>query len=144
MKKSVSAPNLTNAKFMAASPPQPLKMKKSISTNALPLDVSHTEMSPLYALNYELQFEAMFHVTGAQAGTCALSHGTFPYEILNTNEEPAKDMAACLLEPSECEEQPHRPWRHANQRTTDICTLDSERSRRFSAIMRRRRKGSKN
>lgn len=146
MKKSLSSPCLSGqqTKLTQHAP----KMRKSVSTNAFPIDI------PIYptleAISNEMQIEAVVHVSGLQAGSCAISNSKFPYELLSKFQkgEPLlpqeKALTECLLEPCEKEEPPKRLWqRPSNLSYLDLSETDPRINQRYAEYLRRVRKNRK-
>lgn len=134
MKSSVSAPNLSG--MVSHSPP----LKRCMRMHALPVNIDEV---PGLVLQ-ELQTEAVLHVSGLQAGVCALSSTEFPSAILNAaSNDKSLDMAACLMAPSEHENisRPSLP-RPFSTSYLDLCEtneLVNQRYMRLLASVRRKR-----
>jgi hypothetical protein len=148
MKKSFSSPCLTglnNRVSPCATAQNAPKMRKSISTNAFPMDIPILE-----AISNEMQIEAVIHVSGLQAGSCAISNAKFPYELLSKfqRETPLlpeeKALTECLLEPCEKEEPPKRLWqRPITLSYLDLSETDPRINQRYAEYLRRIRKNRK-
>ena len=137
MKSSVSAPNLSSG-MAPHSPP----LKRCVRMHALPVNIDEV---PTLVLQ-ELQTEAVLHVSGLQAGVCALSSSEFPSAVLNQTSESsdkALDMAACLMTPGEHENisRPSMP-RPFSTSYLDLCEtneLVNQRYIKLLASVRRKR-----
>ena len=139
MKRSVSAPNLTSSRNSLLPP---LKLRKSVSVNALPVDMS---LSPLDMLGAEIQVEAVFHVTGIQAGQCALNAQAFPGEVLLSNashedlNSDSMDLAACLICPSDVDPPPSPVFQRPTMGSAtyfSTCEASFDMSRRYYALLK--------
>ncbi len=137
MKSSVSAPNLSGG----MAPPSP-PLKRCVRMHALPVNIDEV---PSLVLQ-ELQTEAVLHVSGLQAGVCAISSSEFPAAVLNQTSESSDktlDMAACLMTPGEHENisRPSMP-RPFSTSYLDLCEtneLVNERYIKLLASVRRKR-----
>jgi hypothetical protein len=137
MKSSVSAPNLSSG----MAPPSP-PLKRCVRMHALPVNIDEV---PSLVLQ-ELQTEAVLHVSGLQAGVCALSSSEFPAAVLDQTSKSSDktlDMAACLMTPGEHENisRPSMP-RPFSTSYLDLCEtneLVNQRYIRLLASVRRKR-----
>jgi hypothetical protein len=137
MKSSVSAPNLLGG----MAPPSP-PLKRCVRMHVLPVNIDEV---PTLVLQ-ELQTEAVLHVSGLQAGVCALASSEFPAAVLNQTLESSDktlDMAACLMTPGEHENisRPSMP-RPFSTSYLDLCEtneLVNQRYIKLLASVRRKR-----
>lgn len=140
MKKSVSSPSLSTMTGKM-QPTVPVKLRKSVSTQAFPID---SVLSSIDALSSELQMESMLHVTGAQAAACSIPVNKFPYEILQSGEfnNTVKDLVNCLIEPSEKEDMPRMRIPRCHNSFLDVCEADftSEKAQKYFSMLRSIRK----
>ena len=128
MKSSVSSPNLSSG----VAPPSP-PLKRCMRMHALPVNIDEV---PGLVLQ-ELQTEAILHVSGLQAGVCALSSTEFPSAILNAaSNDKSLDMAACLMAPSEHENisRPSLP-RPFSTSYLDLCETDELVNQRYIRLL---------
>lgn len=137
MKTSVSAPNLSSG----MAPPSP-PLKRCVRMHALPVNIDEV---PTLVLK-ELQTEAVLHVSGLQAGVCALSSSEFPAAVLNQtleNSDKTLDMAACLMTPGEHENisRPSmpRPFSTSYLELCETNELVNQRYMKLLASVRRKR-----
>lgn len=133
MKSSVSAPNLSSG----MAPPSP-PLKRCVRMHALPVNIDEV---PTLVLQ-ELQTEAVLHVSGLQAGVCALSSSEFPAAVLNQTNQTTQssdktlDMAACLMTPGEHENisRPSMP-RPFSTSYLDLCETNEFVNQRYIKLL---------
>jgi hypothetical protein len=129
MKKSFSAPNFGHI----ATIPSPT-LKRSTRMSAIPVNIEEVNNIVIQ----ELQTEAVLHVSGLQAGVCALSVAEFPSAVLQSAEgvdERKIEMASCLMGPSEKESiRPSMP-RPFSTSYLDLCETNEYVKERYVKLL---------
>ena len=140
MNKSFSAPNLGHMAPLSPS------LRRCARMHAIPVNIDDINSIVIQ----ELQTEAILHVSGLQAGVCALGAAEFPSTILNdgkTTDERVIEMASCLMGPSEKETiRPSLP-RPFSTSFLDLCETNEGVQQRYVKLLssvRRKRANSKN